>query len=292
MTSQPPLAPDRLARRKEHLMNEILTPVADGHPVTPVRPRRRLGFAVAAFVVVLLTVGITLTQTIGGHSVGLGPTAFAVTPAPHGQVSIRVVSTQASAEQMTDQLHRKGIDISVTTIPAVPALVGVWLTYGSATAIPAKLVQHLDQYVLGKSVTIVLPANVKGAEFDIGRATKPGEAPVVGGFRNALSPGAPLACKSLSGTTPAAAQTILTSLGYTITGWTTSFNPIISPRLSELPAGRVTEAFIDDLNGREVEDVLPGREHDVIVQVTPKTSTDYAMRIHQGFSPTQPLNTC
>jgi hypothetical protein len=289
MTIQPPLAPDRLARRKEHLMTEILTPVASAQ-TTPVRTRR-LGVAVAAFVVVLLTIGITLAQTVGGRTVGLGPTAFAITPAPHGEVSIRVVSTEASAKQMTDQLHRKGIDISISTIPVTPDLVGTWLTYGSDSPTRDKLTRYIAQQLLGKDVTIVVPADLKGG-FDIGRATAPGESPGAGALRNALSPGAPLACKSLSGATPAEAQTILASLDYTITGWISANNPFDAPRLTKPPTGRVTEAFIDDTDGRALEEILPGREHDVIVQVTPTVSTDYSEQIRQGFASSQPLNSC
>src|SRR4051812_14446745 len=124
MTHDAPLSRDRLARRREHLMTEITATPSTIHVEPPRRSRRtaRYGLA-AAGAIAVATAAVSVVLTIGGDATGLGPTAFAVTPIPHGNVSIDIVSTRASAAEMTRQLRAKGLPIKIATMPASPALV-------------------------------------------------------------------------------------------------------------------------------------------------------------------------
>jgi hypothetical protein len=273
-------------------MNELTLLERPPSPAVAPRPRRTRRLMVAAASVAALTAGITVVVTAAGHAAGLGPTAFAVTTQPHGKIAIRVVSTKASAQQMTNQLHAHGLNITVQTVPASSQLVGTWVELAGNASVSNALMAQLGDQAIGHATTIVMPARFTGSlTFDIARTPAPGEAVQVGGIRNALAPSGPLACQGLSGATPAAARQTLAALGYTITGWSDSpsdDNPTTAP-----PAGtRVVQTFIDDISPTDATKTIASRDHDVIVDVTAPSDRLYQTRLHSGFAPSQTLNAC
>jgi hypothetical protein len=300
MTHDTPLAPDRLARRREHLMTEIAAtqdiaaaPAVRNPRGTFWQPRRLL--AAAASVAVIAGAAFTAMALTGGPT-GAGATAFAVARLPHGKVSIRVVSTAASAKQMTDQLHAKGLDIFVTTVPATPQLVGTWVSMSTSQDFSPALAKDLVSQALSHSVTLDVPAHFTGSlGLSLAVAPSSGEQPEVAGLRNALAPGAPLACSGLSGTGPDHAAAVLERRGYTVLGFTTGVGlpGSTTPDLTKPPRGtKVTAVFIEDMSPTDSTQVLTSRDHDVAIQIASPADASYPILLHAGFAPSQSLTGC
>jgi hypothetical protein len=295
-----PLAPGRLAARREHLMSEITA--SHDTAAAPVAvdsrgsrwPIKRL--VVAAAAVAVIAAGALTALSVTGGPTGDGATAFAVARLPHGRVSIRVVSTAASAKQMTDQLHAKGLAISVQTVPATRQMVGTWVAISSSEDFPQSLTQDLVKQAFGHSVTLDVPAHFTGSlQLTLAVAAEAGQDPEVSGLRNALAPGGVLACSALPGTRPNHAAAVLRRRGYTVLGFTTSAGQPLPANqyLTEAPAGtRVTGAFIEDMSPTDFFRVVPGTERNVAIQIASPTDPTYQQRLRAGFAPSQPLRGC
>jgi len=272
----PSLAPAVFEARRKHLMTMIAEPVVVARP----QPRRRL--VVAAATLAVLTVGTSIGLTTLSSSPGLGTRAFAVTKTPSGNVAVRIVSTQASADEMTQQLHAAGLtNVSITTEAANPALVGTWVSSGGDGA--AAIASQTDGY----AATLEIPRGLTAPLIlTVGRAAKPGEALDVRGFRNEAAPGGPLACRGLPGAMPTTALAALTTAGYTVDFWyTTNREHPLDPAAATAGTMRVTGVYNDDLNLSDHWRLLSGRERHVSVQVAPYVSPAYQDLVWTGFAP-------
>jgi hypothetical protein len=288
------MSASRRARLREHLMTEITTMPAVTEPAIRIRrwaSPRRIGATVGGIAVA--TAGAFAGLAVITGPAGLGPTAFAVSPEPHGVVAIHIVSTKASAEQMTRQLRSKGLHIRIATEPASPALVGTWIGVGADGRVPMSVVDEVGNQTEGYAATLEVPVSFPGTlVLDVGVPPRPGQQINVAGLRNALAPGGPLACNGLSGAKPANAAKTLTALGYSIDYWTTrqpqlpGRTPAQSGVVHTPPAGsRVTQVWVHDWVGDHWTDVDPSRERHVIVQVQSPTAATYPYTVWQGFAP-------
>ena len=278
------LHPDRRAQLREHLMSALTTLAHEEQPVAQPQRRftssRRLLVVGAAAVAVMVATFVGLSLT--GGPAGLGPTAFAVTTLPGGTVAIKVVNSTATAKQMTAQLHKQGLNITVTAAPSTPQLVGTWV-YASFTAdVPSTLASSIAAQEHGYASTIDISASFAGRiTLGVGRATLPGETAQVAGLRNALAPGGLLFCDRLAGADPQVAATKLAASGYTVR-WAT--NPVTTATITTPPAGsKVTEAFIGGVN---VEQPV-ARAHDVTLILDTPTDRRYLPQLWTGFAPSQ-----
>jgi len=267
-----PISADRLASRRDHFMSEI-TRAPELAPIRP--PRRRTRLVVAAVTVAALTTAVSVYANTGGGPTGHGPAAFAFEKLPDGPVRIRIVDTEVSAQEMTQQLHAQGLNISVVTIPASPQVVGDWVeatfTGGSDPADE----QAVSEQMAGDAPAVTIPPGLfrRGVTLTIGRAPRRGEAWTVGGVRNALRPGGPLYCLHLAGASPAAAEEALTAAGYTVHFTAHQWRvPIVGT-----PTGRVTSAWLWDpmLGG-----IGAGTSTDIFVQIMDPNSTTYQANLH------------
>jgi hypothetical protein len=278
------LHPDRRARLREHLMSELTTLASEqptvARPARRFTPRRRLlvAGAVAAAVTGATFVGLSTT----GGPAGLGPTAFAVTQLPEGAVAIKVVNNTATAKQMTAQLHKQGLSITITTVPSTPQLVGTWVYASFTAAVPSTLASSIAAQEHGYVSTIDISASFPGRiTLGVGRATRPGETVQVAGLRNALAPGGLLFCDRLSGVDPQIAATKLAAAGYAV-HW--AANPVTTTTITTPAAGsKVTEAFI---GGADVEQPVASA-HDVTLILDTPTDRRYLPQLWTGFAPSQ-----
>lgn len=281
------LTPDRLARLREHLMTEITAGPATQSTYLPVakarRAPRRLVSAGAAVVVTAAALLTALSMT-GGPG-GLGPTAFAVSHLPGDIVAIEVVNSDATAEQMTRQLHAQGLSVTVHAVPTNPQLVGTWVYESFSGDVPEAIRTSIaEQARDGYRNTVEIPASFPGTiTLAVGRPMRAGETPQVAGVRNALAPGGLLFCTRLSGADPDAAAAHLRADGYTV-HWSdgSPLRTIAAP-----PAGtRVTQAFIFDIDQKDVE--LPvGDPRDVTLVVVDPADSAFAKQLWTGYSASQ-----
>lgn len=281
------LSPDRLARRREHLMQEIQDAPERSEWTTgprkaaarkPRRLRTRMPRSVVGgvAVTVLALVAFIVVSVSGGEG-GHGSAAFAIAPVPDGNVSIRVLDSDVSARAMTAQLHERGLHIGITALPVSPQLVGTWVGAGGTADLPAELLRSVQDQTQGYVVTLEVPASFPGSlSLAVGRAPHHGEAVAVSGARNALAPGGLLACEGLSGAEPASAAERLTELGYTVE-WSTG--PTGNQSLPAAPPGtRVTEAIVED-----------DEPHVRLVVASPSDERSYDAQRWRGFAPSQRL---
>ena len=284
------LAPDRLARLRGHLMTEIATqtaPAEVGPAPTHLRrwTLRRIGIAASAVAAATAAVFAGLAATSGPG--GLGPSAFAVTHLPGDTVGIKVVNTQATADQMTRQLQADGVDVRIRTVPTTPQLVGTWVMASFSGEVPAAVSNAVAAQTRGYVATIELPAVFPGSiTLYVGRAMRSGETPQVGGARNALAPGGLLFCDRLIGARPADAQRTLAADGYTV-HWADGRRGLYTQEVATPPAGsRVTAAFIFDFDRRNVDQPIVN-PHDVTVTVLDPRDPRFKAQIWLGFAPSQ-----
>src|SRR5436309_1182633 len=121
------LSPDRLTRLKGHLMTEIATAAPRTPELADTHRWRSRRFGLAVIAVAAATAAVFVGLTVAAGPGGLGPTAFAVSHLAGDKVAIKVVNTDATAAQMTRQLHNKGVNVSVRAVPTTPQLVGTWV---------------------------------------------------------------------------------------------------------------------------------------------------------------------
>lgn len=259
----PALDPAEFEARRRHFMSVIDQPQATTAAQRLTSPRR-VAAGVMAFAA-LVTAGVVGLQVLESDP-ALGAAAFAVTPQPTGTVAVRIVSTEATAAQMTHQLHAAGLsNVTITTVPASPSLVGTWISEGGDGA------AALEHQVDGYTATVQIPASLRGpVTLTVGRAPEPGETINALGFRNQAAPGGPLGCRQLQGASVADAAAKITALGYTIDYW---YSPDRHHPLASQPAPdsdvRVVGVYNDDIDIRGRWRLIPGREHTVTVQVAP-----------------------
>lgn len=230
-------------------MTEILTPpeikpeAATSTSVgVPVEGRRRI-LAAAALVAVLAGASFVALSTLGGPE-GHGAAAFAIDTVRPGTFMVRVVNSQTSAENMTEQLRAAGLNIVVETAPASPQLVGRWLALDASQGVSAKLRDDIADQALTSTTTLRVPAGFSGnMTLTVGRKPQRGEDIVVVGTPNALAPGGTLFCSQLLGLPAAAARHALTAQGYAVR-WATggARRPLSQPAATD----RVVQAFIYD----------------------------------------------
>jgi hypothetical protein len=271
MRADPQLRPSRVELRLEHLMTEIATPaLAPGRHAVERRSRRWVGAVTVAAVASAVAAAVVLVGTTPASI--KGATAFAIEPAANGFVAVKVVSTDASARQMTAQLHAAGLNVNVGTEPASPQLVGTWVGASFSANVPAALAKSIASQTDGYAATLDIPKGMTGkVTLYVGVATPSGQQPQVAGLRNALAPGGRLACPQLSGTDPASAKATLAAKGFVVT-WKDNISPT-APALAEPAAGaKVTTAFISDTDPNQA----------MVIAVAP-TDRRYAGLIHLGY---------
>jgi hypothetical protein len=275
VSTEPTLSDDRLNRRQEHLMSEITlmrVTAGAGGPRRSNRERRsRMGIFAGLSVTAAVIVAAVFSVTSG--SGGVGPAAFEFQRISNGTVSVTIVNTEVAAEEMTRQLQKQGLNVTVRAVPAGPQLVGLWLTEGFSADVPEELVQDVIAQVQGGyTASVKLPQKFSGTiDFEVGRAAEPGEAVMVGGIRNALAPGARLGCLHATLGDPKVLQKAAVALGYTVTwadGDPLDLVPIVEPATRQ----RVVAAFIQDATPTEVQ----------LVVATPGTRR-YLARAQQGY---------
>jgi hypothetical protein len=226
-----------------------------------------------------LTAAAVIALSVVNGSTSLGTPAFAVTELPQGEVAITVVSTAATATQMTAQLHAEGVNVTIETMPASPQLVGTWVAQSYSGGVPLSVSQSIDEQTHGYVATLELPTQSAGAiTLYVGRTPDAGEQVQVGGVRNALAPGGLLACLQLSGSQPATASQVLSSAGYSIRwAYGNRLNPVAAP-----PAGTtVTDAYVSDQQTGETG------QRDVTVLVADPDASSYRALLESGFPLTQ-----
>jgi hypothetical protein len=190
---------------------------------------------------------------------------------PDGPVRIRIVDTEASAQQMTRQLRDQGLDITIKTIPGSTQVVGRWVVWGGDGGDSASDDAAMAQQMADQPPVVEIPKGLLGRHLflEVGRQARPGEAWQVGGIHNALRPGGSLFCLRLVGTSPSDAAAILTEKGYRvhfdtkISGWRLT--------TTEPPAGRVATAYVwDEVMG------IAGTTKDVYLTVMDPSAPKYA----------------
>lgn len=273
MSAHPRLPANRAESRLEHLMTEITAPATDltsHHSKPAIRWRRWLPLTAGAIVAGVIAAIVVVVGVTPSHP--RGATAFAVEPVADGSVAVKVVNTDASAREMTAQLHAAGLRVDVATEPASPQLVGTWVGASFSADVPQALAKSIISQTDGYTATLDIPKSLAGdVILYVGVTTPTGELPQVIGLPNALAPGGRLACLNLSGADPAQAAAALTARGYTLT-WTDSVSAA-APTLTQPPAGsQVTDAFISDDNPKQV----------AVVAIAPSDSR-YAGSIHIGY---------
>jgi hypothetical protein len=273
------LGPERLAQRRSHLMSEIALQTNSNETVRQTRRHRRLGIGISAVAVAGATAAICFAGFVA-TSPGLGPVAFAVTAGSPGHVNIRVISTAATATQMTQQLQRRGLHVTVTTLPASPQLVGRWLAVGGSSALPQGIEGQVARQALGKVVELSIPRSFPGdMTLTVGRAPGAGEQPQVFGTPNALAPGGKLACKGLRGASPGRASRELSADGYRIR-WAAQQG---GPRLAAPPPGTaVASAYVNDFKPSNVEQAVTEPHRVTVVVGKPGTPT-FRREVSDGF---------
>jgi hypothetical protein len=243
-----------------------------GGPRRSNRERRsRMGTFAGLSATAAVIVAAVFSVTSG--SGGVGPAAFEFQRISNGTVSVTIVNTEVAAEEMTRQLQKQGLNVTVRAVPAGPQLVGLWLTEGFSADVPEELVQDVIAQVQGGyTASVKLPQKFSGTiDFEVGRAAEPGEAVMVGGIRNALAPGARLGCLHATLGDPKVLQKAAVALGYTVTwadGDPLDLVPIVEPATRQ----RVVAAFIQDATPTEVQ----------LVVATPGTRR-YLARAQQGY---------
>ena len=284
MSASSPKTAGNLVLRKQHLLNEIARP--SGARSQPHRTRILLPMSVLVALVASLVI-------IGGPG-DLGTPAFAVTSAPNGMVSIRVVSTVASADQMNRQLASQGIPVSIQTAPSTPDLVGTWVAAQLSQDVPTAIADSVDSQTQGYATTIELPRDIRGiVTLTVGRSPRPGETIVAAGLRNILAPGGALACQGLATTTPTQTASALSRLGYEVDFWTMGSPLALSDRVAQPPTtARVTAVFLNDFDPSDLTISVRGRSNHVIVQLASPGSAAYTSQLRLGYAPSQPTNAC
>lgn len=247
---------------------------AGGDPGTPVAARGPRSRMLWAGMIGTVVAAGTLALALPVRGLVGGGTAFEIRRLPGDTVTVRIVDPGVPASEMTEQLRRAGLDISVSTLPASPQLVGTWLPDGFFTQLPTGTVEPVVDQLEGYVRTLEIPATVRGPmRLAVAVAPRGSQEAQALGRRNVLAPGGLLACRGLSGAVPETAAEQLRALGYTpiFVGGT----KLDSPALDRVPSGsRVVAGYVEEITPTLVRLVLdePG-------------SKRYRSRIGLGFPP-------
>jgi hypothetical protein len=282
MTEALPISADRLRQRREHLMSEIeLLQKAGQHqhalsPSLRAPGHRRLWIAIPGGLAAAATAGMLAVTMLGGPGGATGPAAFAMQNISRDTISVKIVNNQVAAHDMTEQLHQRGLNITVTSVPVSPQLIGTWVGSAFSADVPETVAQTVIDQMSGYSSTIELPASFTGEiTLNTGHATDPGQEPKVIASPNALAPSGRLGCLHATGTAPATLQQQAEELGYTVT-WANGDDRETPAIPGPQPGQRVVEAHIQDATPSTVQ-----------VTVATPTSHGYEARSHRGYSPQQ-----
>ncbi len=254
-------------------------------------PRRssRWRLVAAGAAVAGLSGGVVYTSSFMGGPSGHGPEALAVERLEGSKVAIQVVNTEASAVDMTRELHRAGLHITVATEAAAPQLVGRWTAmvgYTDGTEQQARAEQELlTQIGSGgiQTLEITMPGPPREVRLYIGRATKRGETPMAtGGMVNAASPGGLLYCYRLSGDSPAHAASVLRTAGH-IVHWRDDRQESDAQQRERIahsptpPAGLVTRAVT------QTDAIEGATNQDIYLFVAPPADPAFLSHLWDGY---------
>ncbi len=261
-------------------------------PDKPQRPAWTRGRRVLA----LAGAGVVAAGALTATSMVTGPdghpaTALALDHLPGDRIAIRVVDTQASAQEMTRELRAAGLHLRVSTEAATPQLVGRWIAasgYTSDDPVERKAELEITSQMgsgSGSTATIVVtwPGPSHEVGLWVGRAPRGGEAiQASGGTVNAASPGGLVYCEQLSGTDPALAEQRLHAHGYGVIWRDDRQQSTHTQRVAVLtstspPAGLVTRVVIPEIDPQ-------GKPGDVAeVYVAPADDPGYTARVWDGY---------
>lgn len=238
--------------------------------------RRHLWVAIPGALVAATTAAVLAVTILGGPHGRTGLDAFAMQNISANTISVTIVNAQVAAQEMTDQFHERGLNITVESVPVSPQLVGTWVGSASDGHVPEAIAQNVADQMSGYSSTIELPASFTGElTLSTGRAAAPGQDPMITASPNALAPTGRLACLHATGSTPATFQHQVEDLGYTVT-WANGDDKETPPIEGPQPGQKVVEAHIQDATPTTVQ-----------VTVATPTSNSYETRARRGYSPQQ-----
>jgi hypothetical protein len=258
---------DLLQQAEQHQHSSSSAPRVPSH--------RRLWLAIPGGLAAAAA-GVLAVTMLGGPRGSTGPAAFAMQTISRDTISVTIVNSRVDAKTMTDQLHQRGLDITVESVPVSPQLVGTWVGSAFSADVPETIAQTVIDQMSGYSSTIELPTSFTGEiTLNTGHAPDPGQEPMVIGFPNALAPGGRLGCLHATGATPATLQHQAEDLGYTLT-WANGDNSKVRAMPEPQPGQRVVEAHIQDAAPSIVQ----------VIVATP-TSYGYEARSRRGYSPQQ-----
>lgn len=255
-------------------------------PPEPRPSRRRLSPALLVAVAFVALLSALVIGFVDAH----GKSAKSPTLPAGAMVAIQPVTTAAAAQRLTQRLNSAGVHVRVTTQPATPALVGTWISEGATPAVPPALVKSVAQQAEGYSSVIRIPAHFKGQiTLEVGVPPRPGQKIEVAGLRNALAPGMPLGCRSLSGAAPADAIRVFSELGYTVDAWSTRDSATSGVLTATQIMGdshlRVAQVFVHDWSGTDLTAVRAGQQRHLIVKLVDDRSPSYLTQLWTGFAP-------
>ena len=250
--------------------------------------RLRLSPAIVAAVALLALLSalvVAFVQSHGKPAARTLPAGAVVAPQP--------VTTPAASVLLTKHLSAVGVPITVTTQPASPAFVGTWISEGATGHVPAPLFSSVQRQAEGYTATLRIPAHFTGRiTLEVGVTPGPGQKIEVAGLRNALAPGMPLGCHSLSGASPADASHVLSELGYTVDAWTTrdpagaasTSGALSLAQAARQPHLRVAEVFVHDWTGSDLTATRPGVQRHLIVKLADDRKPTYIPQLWTGYS--------
>jgi hypothetical protein len=244
--------------------------------------------AIVAVIALVALVSALVVAAVESHG-----KSTAKTLPPGAVVTLRPVTTPAAAALLTKHLAAVGVPITVTTQPASPAMVGTWISEGATGDVPTPLFSNVQRQAEGYTATLRIPAHFTGRiTLEVGVAPGPGQKIEVAGLRNALAPGMPLGCHSLSGAAPADASHVLSELGFTVDVWTTRDPTAASSapgaltlaQATRLPHLRVAQAYVHDWTGSDLTATRPGIQHHLIVKLADDLLPTYIPQLWTGYS--------
>lgn len=118
---------------------------------------------------VAVTAGIFVTLSATGGSTGstgstgIEATAFTVNHVPGDMVTIKIVDSAASAQEMTKQLRSQGLDITVNTMSSTAQETGHWVLASFSGQVPESVSDAVSAQARRQPATITVPAAFPGS---------------------------------------------------------------------------------------------------------------------------------
>jgi hypothetical protein len=116
--------------------------------------------------VVAATAGVFVTLSVTGGSTGLtatAATAFTINHVPGDMVTIKIVNSAASAQEMTKQLRGQGLDITVKTMSSTAQETGHWVFASFSAQVPQSVSDAVGAQASRQPATITVPAEFPGS---------------------------------------------------------------------------------------------------------------------------------